>query len=201
MKITDTTNVKTYLGCDESPNFWKQHCMHYIYIFCNHVEVYKLFDVLEKSSKTDPKGICWKHLCSIPVEASQMEHVWRFPDQEEFSFFHFRSLGMRFHTISPPIPQYPLLTTTNPPVSHHPWTMNFSYTQSIFIIKHMPIAIRDQEDTELLVIHLIYLYFFPEGQTLVSVLMCWLPAITQHLVSRELARREHKPQKIHSFHS
>lgn len=36
----------------------------------------------------------------------------------------------------------------------------------------MPIAIRDQEDTELLVIHLIYLYFFPEGQTLVSVLMC-----------------------------
>lgn len=33
-------------------------CIINIYIFCNHVEVYKLFDVLEKSSKTDPKGIC-----------------------------------------------------------------------------------------------------------------------------------------------
>lgn len=92
------------------------------------------------------------------------------------SFGSFRTkrnlpLGMWFHTISPP----PIHTRT------HPWTINISTPQSIFIIKHMPIAVCGCEDTRLLFIHLIYLYFFPEGETLVSIHLCWLPAITEHL--------------------
>lgn len=83
--------------------------------------------------------------------------------------FHFRPLGMRFHTIS------------LPSSSHHPWTINISISQSIFIIKHMPNAVCGCEDTGLLFIHLIYLYFFPEGETLVSIHLCWLLAITEHL--------------------
>lgn len=54
-------------------------------------------------------------------------------------------------------------------------------SQSIFIIKHMPNAVCGCEDTGLLFIHLIYLYFFPEGETLVSIHLCWLLAITEHL--------------------
>lgn len=76
--------------------------------------------------------------------------------------FHFRPLGMQFHTINPPIA----------PSSHQPWPINISISQSIFIIKHMPNAVCGCEDTGLLFIHLIYLYFFPEGETLVSIHLC-----------------------------
>lgn len=77
---------------------------------------------------------------------------------------------MRFHTISPPLL-----------ISRHPWTINISTSQSIFILKHMPNAVCGCEDTWLLFIHLIYLYFFPEGETLVSIHLRWLLAITEHL--------------------
>lgn len=86
-----------------------------------------------------------------------------------FSLFHFRPLGMWFHTINPP------------PNSRHPWNINISTSQSIFILKHMPNAACGCEDTWLLFIHLIYLYFFPEGETLVSIHLRWLLAITEHL--------------------
>lgn len=36
----------------------------------------------------------------------------------------------------------------------------------------MPNAVCGCEDTGLLFIHLIYLYFFPEGETLVSIHLC-----------------------------
>ncbi len=45
----------------------------------------------------------------------------------------------------------------------------------------MPNAVCGCEDTGLLFIHLIYLYFFPEGELLVSLHLCWLLAITEHL--------------------
>lgn len=80
---------------------------------------------------------------------------------------------MQFHTIKPPSRQHPS--------SHQPWPINISMSQSIFIIKHMPNAVCGCEDTGLLFIHLIYLYFFPEGETLVSIHLCWLLAITEHL--------------------
>lgn len=121
-----------------------------------------------KNVKIILKVFCWKHLYRIPVEASQMAIAWKLPDQEEFSFFFSVHLGCDF-------------TPLAPPTSHHPLTINISTSQSIFIIKHMPNAICGCEDTGLLFIHLIYLYFFPEGETLVSIHLCWLLAITEHL--------------------
>lgn len=46
----------------------------------------------------------------------------------------------------------------------------------------MPNAVCGCEDTGLLFIYLIYLYFFPEGELLVSLHLYWLLAITKHLV-------------------
>lgn len=89
-----------------------------------------------------------------------MELVWKLPDQEEFSFFISVHLGCDFTPLD------------NPPTSQRTRTINISTSQSIFIIKHMPNAICGCEDTRLLFIHLIYLYFFPEGKTLVSVHLC-----------------------------
>lgn len=104
-----------------------------------------------------------------------MEIAWKLPDQEEFSSFISVHLGCDFTPLAPLHPPH------HQPSSHHPWTINISTSQSIFIIKHVPNAICGCEDTGLLFIHLIYLYFFPEGETLVSIHLCWLLAITEHL--------------------
>lgn len=110
---------------------------------------------------------CWKHLNRIPAEQPK-SFLGSFRSKRNFPFFISVHLGCDF------TPLASLLLS-------HPWTINISTSQSIFIIKHMPNAVCGCEDTGLLFIHLIYLYFFPEGETLVSIHLCWLLAITEHL--------------------
>lgn len=92
---------------------------------------------------------------SVPkacLEASVPGGIFFFP------FFISVRLGCDFTPLAPPTPN-----------SRHPWNINISTSQSIFILKHMANAACGCEDTWLLFIHLIYLYFFPEGETLVSI--------------------------------
>lgn len=61
-------------------------------------------------------------------------------------------------------------------------------------------AICGCEDTGLLFIHLIYLYFFPEGETLVSIHSVLIAGYYRALrASLELARGEHRPQERYSL--
>lgn len=127
--------------------------------FYNATSARIFFVTPEKQNKNHPKGIFAESIftesqLSIPkasFEASGPRGIF---------LFHFCQPGMQFHTIS------------LPPSSRQPWTINISTSQSIFIIKHMPNAVCGCEDTGLLFIHLIYLYFFPEGETLVSIHLC-----------------------------
>lgn len=129
---------------------------------------------LRKSPKIKSilKVFCWKHLYIFPTGGIP-KACFKASGPRGIFLFHFHPLGMQFHTINPP--------PTSAPSSHQPWPINISMSQSIFIIKHMPNPVCGCEDTGLLFIHLIYLYFFPEGETLVSIHLCWLLAITEHL--------------------
>lgn len=124
-------------------------------------------------NKIHSKGIWLKASLHIPDWGHPKSLLQSFRTKRNFFLFHFHPLGMQFHTINPP--------PASTPSSHQPWPINISMSQSIFIIKHMPNAVCGCEDTGLLFIHLIYLYFFPEGETLVSIHLCWLLAITEHL--------------------
>lgn len=159
--------IRARLFCDITPGIMKLFLNADVFVYdkntlwlYNAILAKKFFlTPMKNKIKIILKVFWWRQIHRWRVEASQML-AWKLPDQEEFSFFISVHLGCDFTPLAPP----PL-----PPNSHHPWTINISTSQSIFIIKHMPNAVCGCEDTGLLFIHLIYLYFFPEGETLVSI--------------------------------
>lgn len=140
--------------------------------FMNDAQMSVVCVIPEKWNKSPPRGICWKTHDGIPVEASQMEASG--PGR----IFHFHLLHLRwdFTPFTPTIPQAPHLPTyLSAPLDHKYLNLLIyihykTHTQcNLWLWGHSSF------------IYSSYLFILLAGETLVSVHLCWLLAITEHL--------------------